>query len=139
MARKLRIAVSVFFGLVTVALCVLWVRSYEVRDDIIHWNGTRFGIHFQSNYGTLSYGRAGTTSGYSAWVVGTGEPHPASQRLRITAAANSWRVYVPFWLLVVVTATVAWAPWIPRFSLRTLLIATTLVAVALGLGIWLVR
>ena len=28
MARKLRIAVSVFFGVLTVALCVLWVRSY---------------------------------------------------------------------------------------------------------------
>ena len=35
MARELRIAVSVFFGLLTVALCVLWVRSYlEVEYDI---------------------------------------------------------------------------------------------------------
>jgi hypothetical protein len=30
-----------------------------------------------------------------------------------------------------------WPPW--RFSLRTLLIATTLVAVVLGLGVWVAR
>jgi hypothetical protein len=32
MARKLRIAVSVFFRVLTVALCVLWVRSYSTID-----------------------------------------------------------------------------------------------------------
>ena len=33
-----------------------------------------------------------------------------------------------------------WLPWMPgRFSLRTLLIATTLVAVVLGLIVWLRR
>jgi hypothetical protein len=30
MARKLRIAVSVFFAVLTLALCVLWARSYSV-------------------------------------------------------------------------------------------------------------
>ena len=43
---------------------------------------------------------------------------------------------LPYWLLILVSTTLAAAPWIEwprRFSLRTLLIATTLVAVALGL------
>lgn len=41
---------------------------------------------------------------------------------------------VPYWLPVVLTATLASGPWIRwRFSLRTLLIAMTLAAVALGL------
>ena len=35
MPRKLRIAVSVFFGVLTVALCVLWVRSYW-RVHVVH-------------------------------------------------------------------------------------------------------
>jgi hypothetical protein len=34
MVRRLRIAASVFFGLVTVALCVLSWRSYRYRDEI---------------------------------------------------------------------------------------------------------
>jgi len=32
MARKLRIAVSVFFGLLTVKMCMLWVRSFYWYD-----------------------------------------------------------------------------------------------------------
>ena len=42
----------------------------------------------------------------------------------------------PFWLTIILFAALAAAPWIPwsrRFSLRTLLIAMTLVAVGLGL------
>jgi hypothetical protein len=45
-------------------------------------------------------------------------------------------VYVPNWFLVLLAAMLAAVPWIHlscRFSLRTLLIATALVAAALGL------
>ena len=34
MARRLRIAVSVFFALVAVAFAVLWVRSYIKADTL---------------------------------------------------------------------------------------------------------
>src|SRR2546423_33436 len=48
---------------------------------------------------------------------------------------------VPHWFPVLLLATFAVAPWYRRiphqFSLRTLLIATTLVAVVLGLLVWL--
>ena len=33
--RRVRIAVSVFFGVLTVAMCVLWVRSYFWRERIV--------------------------------------------------------------------------------------------------------
>jgi hypothetical protein len=49
-------------------------------------------------------------------------------------------VYIPFWFLtsiVAIVAAISAAPWLRwRFSLRSLLIATTLVAVALGLAVW---
>jgi hypothetical protein len=52
-------------------------------------------------------------------------------------------LYVPHWFLVLLATTFATLPWIRyfewRFSLRTLLIATTLVAVVLGLIVWAVR
>jgi hypothetical protein len=46
---------------------------------------------------------------------------------------------IPLVLLLLVSALIAvpWFPFSTRFSLRTLLIATTLMAVALGLGAWL--
>ena len=45
-------------------------------------------------------------------------------------------VIVPYWLLILSTAAITITPWLrwpTRFSLRTLLIATTLVALLLGL------
>jgi hypothetical protein len=48
----------------------------------------------------------------------------------------------PHWFLALIFALIAAAPWltsIPRFSLRTLLIATTLVAVLLGAIIYAIR
>jgi hypothetical protein len=46
-------------------------------------------------------------------------------------------------LLLLMFAALAFIPWLPwcslRFSLRTLLIVTTLVAFVLGLGVWLAR
>jgi hypothetical protein len=56
----------------------------------------------------------------------------------------SWNVSAPAWMVAVLLATViapvATVPWLRwRFTLRTLLIATTLVAVVLGLVVWAVR
>lgn len=51
-------------------------------------------------------------------------------------------ILVPHWFQVVVfvlIAAVPWSPWSRRFSLRTLLIATTLLAVVLGLAVWSAR
>ena len=47
--------------------------------------------------------------------------------------------YVPEWMqfLLLVILLLPWVEWPSRFSLRTLLIATTLVAVVLGLILWL--
>jgi hypothetical protein len=42
-------------------------------------------------------------------------------------------ISLPLWLIVPILAAVGATPWIKRFSLRTLLIAMTLVAVVLGI------
>jgi hypothetical protein len=48
---------------------------------------------------------------------------------------------VPYcWLFILLfgaLSVIPWMPWPNRFSLRTLLIVTTLVAVLLGLVVWL--
>jgi hypothetical protein len=47
------------------------------------------------------------------------------------------------WSFAIFFATLAAIPWLPwlsyRFSLRTLLIATTLIAVLLGFAVWAMR
>jgi hypothetical protein len=134
MARKLRIAASVFFAVVMLALCVLWVRSYQ-------WNGffyrvdngnlTTIGLNKGQVYLTHSHGMAQSSfsRGWSYRAVEAALP-PTTSKLRF-----SWNC--PFWILTTLAAVGVTAPWIrTRFSLRTLLIATTLVAVVLGLGVW---
>ena len=46
---------------------------------------------------------------------------------------------MPYWFLAALATSLSifpWTNWSRRFSLRTLLIATTLVAVGLGLIVW---
>jgi hypothetical protein len=51
---------------------------------------------------------------------------------------KNYRVIVPHWFALVAAGSLSAAPWFRlRFSLRTLLIATTLIAVVLGLFVWL--
>jgi hypothetical protein len=53
---------------------------------------------------------------------------------------RSTGIAIPYWSLALVTGCSAALPWFTyRFSLRTLLIATTLVGVVLGLAVWALR
>ena len=52
--------------------------------------------------------------------------------------STSYELIIPYWLLVGISAALAAAPlkrW--RFSMRTLLVATSIVAIVLGLLMWL--
>jgi hypothetical protein len=63
----------------------------------------------------------------------------------LTGTAEDWNRYgngwaAPFWLLIGTALALTVAPWRRwRFSLRTLLIATTIIAVLSGLMVWLNR
>jgi hypothetical protein len=84
----------------------------------------------------------------AVWII----PQFTSPFVRPISTPN-YELTLPFWLLVVVAALAGSLPWLPyparfrrliakipgRFSLRTLLIATTLVAVVLGCVVWAVR
>jgi hypothetical protein len=93
--RRLRVAVSVTFSVIAVALCIWWHGAIHVNK------------------------------GFNQFGLGD-DP-------------RSLDVYV---LIAFLSLVVAGAPWyfnLPRrFSLRTLLVTTALVAVVLGLGVWLV-
>ena len=146
--RKLRIAWSVVWGVAAVLLIALWVRSYW-------W--TRVGSLPLTEKSSVSYGSFPGVIGIGArsgddgtplimeaddwWSVQQlcGSPAYSSRILGYFGYAGGV-VALPYWFGVLLTVAPAVAPWIRwRFSLRTLLIATTLVAVGLGLIVWLVH
>jgi hypothetical protein len=55
----------------------------------------------------------------------------------VVTVPSSIGILIPYWLPVLLIGTLSALPWLPwTFSLRTLLIATTLSAVLLGLVVW---
>ena len=143
MLKYLRIAVTVLSLTACVLISALWVRSYW-------WNDTVFGVigserlQLTSNCADLQLfvcPKAMFTVppkwDYMRFIA---TPIPSKKRERIVAR----RLNAPLqgielsgrhYLAVAFAALLAGVPWIgwsTRFSLRTLLIATTLVAVALA-------
>jgi len=156
--RKLRIAWSVGCGIVAVLMIVLWVRSYFQQAVIrIRMPGYRF-IESMSFRGWSSF----VYDSEAPNEFNDLREFPRSEMDFIAVSArklnlapgrgwrwgsygdNSLRVIqtvVPCWFTTFVAGTFATLPWIRhlrwRFTLRTLLIATTMVAVVLGLIVWL--
>jgi len=137
--RKLRIAWSVVWGIVAVLLVVLWVRSYLFHDRVlVRYNHPGHVAGVVSAYGAIQFGEGDTPDlGERQFAVISKSARRSSidsigPLLKIRAASFAdWYLAIPIWTLVVLATTAGFAPWL-RFSLRTLLIATTLVAVVLG-------
>ncbi len=72
----------------------------------------------------------------------TGYPFLAALGFRVGDGVLRSEIVVPHWFLVLLSAAFAAAPWIRwsnRFSLRALLIGTTIVAVLLGAIVYAIR
>jgi hypothetical protein len=145
--RKLRIAWSVFCSIAGVLLIVLWVRSYWKCDVIYRINPSKAQTTIGSNCGTLYVTtdirpmRFGNATGQD-WIIKTLlELPPDRQHLVLWLhTTEEFQAGVSHWFIIMPAGALAAAPWIRwRFSLRTLLIATTLVAVVLGLAVYAAR
>jgi hypothetical protein len=148
--RWLRIAWTSVCVLAAVLLCVLWVRSY--------WRCDFFGNGFtaiSSNLGDIGCAywddAVPMTLGWHLSGHGQDAISPEqirerpwiSSRFKLNHGARRYSATVPHWFAVCVIMVAAAFPWVRRipfrYSLRSLLIATTLVAVVLGLAAWAVR
>jgi hypothetical protein len=157
--RKLRIAWSVAWGVLCVLLIALWASSYwtllylDTRyyrlqvivatfPGVLGLNvdtnqtssgpGTRPQVYweFQSypaasrSYGLVTDNLAGKSFLGSRWVHSMG----------------CYETDMPFGMLTFAATATSFVPWLPwRFSLRTLLIGTTVVTAVLGLIVWAAR
>jgi hypothetical protein len=152
--RKLRIAFSAVCEILCLLLIVLWVRSHFIKNwwyarlflsqnlELTAQSGCISVTVFESS-GPLNIRRQAWKFKKNTLFKG-GTPF---REMRVNRAGfgrvwspKSKRVVFPFWLPVILFISVGTAPWIPhlswRFSLRTLLITMTLVAVALGILIY---
>jgi hypothetical protein len=153
--RKLRIAWSVCWGILAVLLVALWVRSYWWGDTIAlpYVNTTHIPATSYEGWVTLQSSRP--YNRLSAWQIkhiSIDEQNKAEQKFIASGGLVTHRInhfgldekhyffQLPYWFLLLFTAAFIAIPWLPwRFSLRTLLIATTLVAVVLGLIVYAAR
>jgi len=146
--KKLRIAWSVAWGVVAVLLVVLWVRSYRLHE-IGSWQVSKNrSVGVTSVLGRVLITSWNQPESAGSWRVHSEQVRSEHDRLLLPENAIGFgiirfqanaEVHIPYWLLVLLTATISASPWFrlaKRFSLRALLIATTLVAVVLGLVMW---
>jgi hypothetical protein len=138
--RKLGILWSVVWGMLAVLLTQLWVRSYWREDTLVLSQPSTF-ITVQSSRGEIEYFDGGwmdSRPNTSRWYIETEPARPDKEtaesgftftRLRYNESALTFPQWCPF-LASTMLAALPWLRW--RFSLRTLLICMTLVAVALG-------
>jgi hypothetical protein len=148
MVWKLRSAVAIFFGLLTVALLVFWVRSHW-HSEIIHFNCVRLSRQFL----------IGTIPGRLVMIKSPWEEPQQPMIYVERLPLNPWsglttygflfdpsdyaRLILPFWFAIAVTGTIAAGYFvsvpIPRFSCRAMFIAVTAMGFTFGIWAWFVR
>ncbi len=151
--RKLRIAWSVVWGIACVLLIVLWVRSYT-GGDVVCFGGVR--LAKAQRLWISTRGRIESITTFVTWVTDDEGRWFWTTPLQLdlfqpetpkySFAGIYWytdpipAILISDWLVLFVLGVGAAAAWIRwRFSLRTLLVATTLVAVVLGIIIYVIR
>ena len=141
MFRLLRIAVSAVFGILCLIAIVLWIRSYRSVDVVFGCVFETRPFKITSEQGRLnmvisnvSRGRGGAWGAFSYYL-----DRPmlgAPPKMGVTTTPSNRSIALPYCLVVslsgAATSLLCRAGCL-RFSLRTLLLATTLVAVVLGL------
>jgi hypothetical protein len=156
--RKLRIAWSVGWGVICLLLIVFWVRSYRgLEGSVCHWVPHKcirtmsllgeVGVAYSHDWenddvalskpldwaGNPNYPYSGINGGGYPRLVGRMSPFKA--RFHFQRRLYDWYAGVPYWFLFVTTAIIGTTPWIPwswRFSLRTMLVVSALITIALG-------
>ena len=140
--HNLRIAWSVAWAVVALMLINLWLRSYSGRStfEVLVTPTHRYFVHSlggtvafdweEREFISLELQRGGYDDLYFLYLK-------SNAGLKFQRSESDGAIYaisVSYWLILIVTLCISAIPWLPlRFSLRTMLVATTLLAVALGL------
>src|SRR5262245_6242240 len=112
MRRRLKIAWTVFFAVLTVALCVLWVRSYWKADCVARFDATQVRTALESYSGRIVFSQIDyskispvpmTTHDWR-WegnrTIAMDEPAPTGPSLYWSAEQMGLAVGLPHWFAV---------------------------------------
>jgi hypothetical protein len=150
LVRLLRISISAASFLVCAAFVVLWCRSYSWMDDLEYYVIGDTSIRILSTEGQFVIGvqelprhlaNTGWLSSRDA-KFRSNAPSFLGFRFRFNQRTKAIRLIAPIWFPVLASGVIAAVSGIRRpcqFSVRTLLVATTLVAVLLGAVVYAVR
>jgi hypothetical protein len=138
MLRNLRIWFAIACGLICLLLVVLWVRSFVRHGDLAGFGGT----NVKSNDGRVVFFTL--PNGGGPWRSSDFPPSAAEENtwigspLAYGTTPGGPYVTTPYWFLVLVSGVPAFLlgfrrPY--RFSLRTLLVAMTALAIVLALAV----
>ena len=145
--RKLRIAWSVGCGIASLPLILLWVRSYNrfgTTDRFVVASNVEMAAEIYHGQMALIFSNSPHLQGsFANWLIDypaqNGNKLPGIEGFALKRTPKVGDVCMfPFWFpvtLAVVAGAVPWLRW--RFGLRTLLIATTLLAVVLGILVYM--
>jgi hypothetical protein len=137
MLRYWRIAFSAACGILCLLLIALWVRSYwysdefrfNITDNRMVWLHSMWGT---ASMFTMSFADPLLSEG--PVIISDPIDRPMStEGFSLSRRKNAWSVGAPLWCPALIFAALSIAPWLRwRFSLRTLLIVMTLLAILLG-------
>jgi hypothetical protein len=144
MLKYLRIAVTALCLAACVLLIALWIRSYRVQDVVYGWFPFPGYLQINSTCGDIKI-IANAEKQEAVWRYNSRAPEARGRNWFFNLEQHNrfgwWLdITVPHWSLSLALAGLAAlisVHWSRRFSLRTLLIATTVVAVGLGLIVYL--
>jgi hypothetical protein len=141
--RPLRIATVAFFLLACGLVIVFWARSYRAEDRASGHYSKSTGVRFYSSRGWVVCSKnAGQKYPWSLELGSDYWLQPGDSRLQFSIPSDFFRgaafssISIPHSSLLVtcgLMAAISWPRKSYRFSLRSLLIVTTLVAIALGI------
>ncbi len=144
--RYLRIAFTAVCGIMVVLLVVLWVRSYSswYDLDVSGMNSSVTAMKGKLFINEMFYPKETDTR-----TTVLLKDHLLGYPIRITVFRGGdftpfgTGITIPIWCLILLSAALSFVPGLHQFSwhftLRTLLLATTLIAAVLGFLVWMVR
>lgn len=138
---------STAWGTLAVLLLLLWWRSYWTLDLLTRVDSRRIETTIGSQFGAIYFAHFDAYKAY----VGTGNPYEShgwryrtldsyvlKRQFEWERGTDSLNVTLPHWVFVLAATIVSGMVWCRmRFSVRTLLIATALVSLVLGLTLGL--
>jgi hypothetical protein len=145
MHRYLKVLITTTCGLAGVFVVVLWARSY-IREDRASGHISNVGIRFYSSRGWIvCFKNSAIGPNQYPWSISLGSEHwlaPNDSRLGFSSpvdffgSAATSHISLPHWaalIALMVLPSITWIDWKLRFSLRTLLLGMTVIAVLFGI------